>query len=85
MQKNPHIHPAKLPLKICCKKPPHIVEIRMITDDNNIIAENIKGINNVIINLITQPTVLPMSGFIRLAKNKNKPCINCRGIDHDFI
>ena len=56
-----------------------------MTQDNDNIVTNITGINNVITNFINQDVVSPISGFIRLAKNKNIPCATCRGIDHDFI
>ena len=79
------LHPAKFPLNICCKNPPQIVAIKEITKDNDNIVANITGINNVITNCMNQDTVSPIFGSIRLAKNKNIPCITCLGIDHDFI
>jgi len=73
VQKKPHTQPAKLPLTMCCKNPPHIVAIKETIHPHINIKINMTGKNNVIMNFITHDISSPISVFIRFAKNKNIP------------
>ena len=71
VQKKPQTIPAKLPLNICCKNPPHMVEMRDTNHAQVNIVPKITGNNVVMRPFIPQDIVSPISGFIKLAKNKN--------------